>query len=90
MDLLLAAAAASLVELTEVDPLRGGEHRPYVTFRSRHYECLRDVGRCEAERLRMGDRALGVRVREELVVRPRLVERAGQVFRCQRENLPSA
>jgi len=24
-------------------------------------------------------------VREELIARPRLVERAGQVFRCQRE-----
>ena len=41
-----------------------------------------------AERIRLGDRVLGVRVREELVARPRLVERAGQVFRCHCE-LPS-
>jgi hypothetical protein len=60
---LLLGAAADVAQLAEVDPLRGGEHRPHIALRSRHYECLRDVGRRETERLRMGDRALGVRVR---------------------------
>lgn len=61
-----------------------GVCEPYA-LRNRSYKRLCDVRRRDAERLRLGDRVLGVRVREELIARPRLAERAGQVFRCHRE-----
>jgi hypothetical protein len=74
-----------LAELVEVDSLRGGQHRVRVALRSRHDERLGHFGRREVECFRLGDGALGARVREELIAHSRLVEHARQVFRCHLE-----
>lgn len=74
----LLAASCDLAELVEVDSLRGGQHRARVALRSRHDERLRHVGRREVECIRLGDGALGARVREELIAHSRLVEHARQ------------
>jgi hypothetical protein len=77
---LLLAGAEQLAELARVDAAVAGNNDARVTVGCGDDDRLGDVGGREPERLRLGARALRVRVRQQLVRDAGLVEHPRQVL----------